>query len=42
MMQRFRVRAVVEVRCQLDQFETHSTALRVVALGRVMVMVGRR
>ncbi|MGK3990616.1 DUF2169 domain-containing protein [Sorangium sp. So ce136] len=42
MFQRFRARAVVEVRLQLDQFEVHPSALRVVALGRVVGRPGRR
>jgi len=42
MFQRFRVRALVEVRLQLDQFEAHPSALRVVALGRVVPMPARR
>ncbi|HLM74979.1 MAG TPA: hypothetical protein VK459_19855, partial [Polyangiaceae bacterium] len=36
MFQRFRARAIVEARLQLDQFEAHPSALRVVALGRVV------
>lgn len=35
-LQRFAVRIIVEVRAQLDQYETESIALRVVALGRVI------
>jgi hypothetical protein len=42
MFQRFRARAVVEARLQLDQFEVHPSALRVVALGRVVPMPARR
>jgi hypothetical protein len=42
MFQRFRARAVVEARLQLDQFEAHSSALRVVALGRVIPAPPRR
>ncbi|WP_437336475.1 DUF2169 domain-containing protein [Sorangium sp. So ce394] len=42
MFQRFRARAVVEVRLQLDQFEVHPSALRAVALGRVVGRPGRR
>ncbi len=42
MYQRFNVRMIAEVRAQLDQYETHSTALRVVALGRVLGSSTRR
>jgi hypothetical protein len=42
MFQRFRIRAVVEARLQLDQFEAHSSALRMVAFGRVMATPRRR
>lgn len=36
MYHRFSVRLIAEVRAQIDQYETHSSALRVVALGRML------
>lgn len=36
MYQRFPVRMIAEVRAQIDQYETHSCALRVVAIGRML------
>jgi hypothetical protein len=42
MFQRFQVRMIAEVRVQLDQYETSPSALRVVALGRVLSGSGRR
>ncbi|MBK9261954.1 MAG: DUF2169 domain-containing protein [Polyangiaceae bacterium] len=42
MYQRFNVRMIAEVRAQLDQYETHPSALRVVALGRILGGTPRR
>ncbi len=42
MFLRFRARAIMEARLQLDQFEAHPSALRVVALGRVVPTPLRR
>lgn len=41
MYQRFSVRLIAEVRAQIDQYETHACALRVVALGRMLGPVRR-
>ena len=41
MFQRFRVKLIAEVRPALDQYETHPSALRVVALGRLIPPVKR-
>lgn len=42
MYQRFSVRLIAEVRAQIDQYETHTCALRVVALGRLLGGAVRR
>jgi hypothetical protein len=41
LFQRFAARAIVEVRLQLDQYESHDRALRVVALGRLVARRAR-
>ncbi len=42
MYQHFPVRMIAEVKTQIDQYETHPSALRVVALGRVLGGAPRR
>jgi len=42
MFQRFRARLVAEAQLQQDESEASAVALRVVALGRVVVLAGRR
>jgi hypothetical protein len=42
LFQRFRARVLVDVHMQQDQFETHPCALKVVAIGRVLPVPGRR
>jgi hypothetical protein len=41
MFQRLKVRLIAEAHVQQDQFESHSSALRVVALGRAVTLGGR-